>query len=130
MEGFLKTLSHSLNDELLTTLIAEVKLSINSRQLETFVETVETISGEISGDNQCGDNQWLENWNTTFTKQSPHSEKECCRHASARWIQQTRYLFKKEMETCAIYCSGTLEQMKKGISPESTSKTKTEKEDT
>ena len=34
------------------------------------------------------------------------------------------------METCAIYCWGILEQMKKGISPESTSKTKTEKEDT
>ena len=43
LEGLLKTHSHSLNDESLRTLMAEVELIINSRPL-----TVETISGSKS----------------------------------------------------------------------------------
>ena len=43
MEGFLKTYSHSLNDEPLRTLMAEVELIINLRPL-----TVETISDSKS----------------------------------------------------------------------------------
>ena len=43
LEGFLKTHSHSLNDEPLRTLMAEVELIINSRPL-----TVETISDSKS----------------------------------------------------------------------------------
>ena len=43
LEGLLKTHSHSLNDESLRTLMAEVELIINSRPL-----TVETISDSKS----------------------------------------------------------------------------------
>ena len=43
LEGLLKTHSHSMNDELLRTLMVEVELIINSRSL-----TVETISDSKS----------------------------------------------------------------------------------
>ena len=59
LEGLLKTHSHSLNDESLRTLMAEVELIINSRPL-----TVETISDSKS-------------------EIPPYNENKCC-HASTR----------------------------------------------
>ena len=46
LEGLLKIHSHSLNDELLRTLMAEVELIINSRQ--RTVETISNSKTEIS----------------------------------------------------------------------------------
>ena len=103
LEGLLKTHSHSLNDESLRTLMAEVELIINSRPL--IVETISDSKSEI-----------------------PLSPSNLLTMKTSVVMPPPGEFSKKEMATCTAYCRRILEQMEKGISPESSSKADMEKE--
>ena len=103
LEGLLKTHSHSLNDESLRTLMAEVELIINSRPL-----TVETISDSKS--------------------KIPLSPRNLLTMKTSV-ISPPGEFSKPDAYSKSTYCRRILEQMEKGISPESTNKADMEKED-
>ena len=110
LEGLLKTYSHSLNDDSLRTLMAEVELIIYSRSLS--VETISDSKSEIP----------LSPGNLLTTKTSvvmppPGEFSKPDAYSTRRW--------RRVQNIAGEFCS----RFEAGIFPESTSKADMEKED-